>query len=188
MRGDVIYKILSFLENKSLEMTDLFLAFTESGYGASMGKIDYQYNKRQADRYFVQIEREKKRNLQKYIYKLKSDGLISENSFKKINLSKKGEKKLDLIKKTRILDKNLYKKENGKEVIIISYDIPVLFNRERNALREILKILGLKMIHQSVWVGKIKLPNNLIVALEKAGILEYVEIFKVTKSGSLKEI
>ena len=72
--------------------------------------------------------------------------------------------------------------------IIVSYDIPVLFNRERDGLRNVLKVLGFKMVHKSVWVGKVKLPEQFISMLEKCGILEYVEILKVTKRGSLQSV
>jgi DNA-binding transcriptional regulator PaaX len=188
MRGEIAYKILDFFENKSAEMLDLLEVFLESGYGASAGKINYKFDLKQSARHSEKIHRERKRKLQKYIYKLKKEGFISENSFKKLSLSKKGKEKFEVLKKNKAFDKNSYKKEAGKEVIIISYDIPLLFNRERNALRGILKTLGFNMVHQSVWVGKIKLPENFVSALEQAGILNYVEILKVTKSGSLKEM
>jgi len=188
MRGDTLYKILDFLEDQSLSTLDFLTAFLKSGYGASMSKIDYEYKmqSRKSDTY--KVERERRRNLQKYISKLKSDGLILENSRNEIIISKKGLEKLKLMKQVKILDKNLYKKEKGDRVIIISYDLPVSFNKERDQLREILKILGLHMVHKSVWVGKVKIPKELILALEKIGILKFIEILEVTKSGSLKEL
>ena len=188
MRGDMLFKILGFLENQSAEVTDLFGAFLDAGYGASMGRVEHKYRIRHEKRYVQQINRDKKRHLQKYLFKLKTDGLILENASQQIKLSAKGAKKLGLLKKNRILDRSLYKKEIGDRVIIISYDIPVYFNRERNTLRDILRILGFKMVHKSVWIGKVKIPKQFIVALEKFEILKYVEILEVTKNGSLKEI
>ena len=60
------------------------------------------------------------------------------------------------------------------------------FNRERNILRDILRMLGFNLIHKSVWIGKVKLPERFIADLQRLGILEYVEILEVTKSGTLE--
>ncbi len=188
MRGDILLKILGFLENQSAEITDLFGAFLDAGYGASMGRVEHKYRIRHEKRYVQQINRDKKRHLQKYLFKLKTDGLILENASQQIKLSTKGRKKLGSLKKNRILDRSLYKKENGDRVIIISYDVPISFNKERNILRNILRVLGFNMVHKSVWIGKVKLPKQFIIALEKLEILEFVEILEVTKSGSLKSV
>ncbi len=188
MRGDILYKILDFLEDQSLDALDFMTAFLKAGYGASMSKIDYEYKIQSRKSESYKVEREQRRHLQKYISKLKSDGLILENSRNEILISAKGQEKLKLLKQAKILDKNLYKKEKGNRVIIISYDLPVPFNKERDQLREILKVLGFSMVHKSVWVGKMRIPKDFISALEKAGILKFIEILEVTKSGSLKEL
>jgi len=44
------------------------------------------------------------------------------------------------------------------------------------------------MIHQSVWVGKIKIPRQFILDLEEINILGYIEIFEISKMGSLKKV
>ncbi|OGI75844.1 hypothetical protein A3C67_02105 [Candidatus Nomurabacteria bacterium RIFCSPHIGHO2_02_FULL_42_19] len=188
MRGETLYKILDFLEDQSLSTLDFFQSFLSAGYGASMNKIDYEYKKLNRQRANYKIERDKRRHLQKYISKLKKDGLIIENPGKEISISSFGKERLELFKKNKMLDKKIYKKEKGNHVIIVSYDIPVLFNRERDKIREILKILGFSMVHKSVWVGKMKLPKKFILALEKLEILQYFEILEVTKSGSLRQI
>ena len=188
MKGDTIYKILDFLEDRSMATADFFSGFLAAGYGATLGEMEYQHNIRDQARHSYKIDREKKRNLQKYIYKLKNQGLISKNPSGKIFLSSKGKKKLCLLTKNRILDKKEYKKESSDKVTIISYDIPIAFNRERAILRDLLKLLGFQMIHKSAWVGKVKLPSQLVTDLDKLGILEFVEILEVTKSGSLKLI
>jgi len=71
-------------------------------------------------------------------------------------------------------------------VIVISYDIPVAFNKERNILRDMLRTLGLYMVHRSVWVGKVVLPERFVIDLNKLGVMDYVEILEVTKNGTLK--
>jgi len=188
MRGDIAYKILDLLEDGGMATVDFFASFLAAGYGASFGKMEYQYRIRDETTHDYQVNRQDKRNLQKYIYKLKSQGLVSESGSKELSISSKGKKKLTLLKKNKILDKRKYKKQNGERVTIISYDIPIRFNRERDILREILKLLGFHMIHKSVWVGKVKLPINFLQDAEKIGILKFIEILEVTKSGTLKSM
>jgi hypothetical protein len=44
------------------------------------------------------------------------------------------------------------------------------------------------MTHKSLWVGKIGVPKQLILDLEKLRILEHIKIFEVTKEGTLREV
>jgi hypothetical protein len=188
MKGDAVYKILDFLEDSSMAAADFFIAFLAAGYGASIGEMEYQQAIRGRTRSKYQIDRAKKRNLQKYIYTLKSQGFIIEKSNGQLAVSSAGRKKLGLLEGNRALDEKLYKKQPSDKVTIISYDIPIAFNRERDKVRGLLKLLGFQMIHKSVWVGKVKLPKQFIIALEKLGILPYVEILEVSKNGTLRSI
>ena len=186
MKGEIIYKILTSLEEKAINMIDLMSVIISSGYGASMGKIEYELEKKNKKRINNQVEKEKIRKLKKYLSKLGKDGLISKNSSEKIDLTPKGKRKLNLFKKSFLFNQVKYKKEKSDYIIMISYDIPIAFNKERGMLRDILRYLGFNLVHKSVWVGKTKLPKEFIVDLEKLGILDYLEILEVTKNGSLK--
>ena len=186
MKGEIIYKILDTLENRVMATFDFFDAIISAGYGASFGKLQYEHKKRLNRRLEYKLNREIKRKLQKYISKLKSSGLISENSSGQVLLSKRGKKKLAILKQETFINKHNYKKQENDKVIVISYDIPVTFNTERKILVDILKRLGFNPVHKSVWVGKVKLPKQFIIDLGKLGILDYIEILEVTKSGSLK--
>ena len=44
------------------------------------------------------------------------------------------------------------------------------------------------MVHKSVWVGNIKLPEQLVLDLDRMNILEFIEIFEVSKTGTLRKI
>ncbi len=186
MKGEIIYKILNSIGNQALNYFDFTEAFLKSGYGATGNKIEYQFNKLQKQRVALRLNEQKTKHFKNYLSKLKTDGLILENSSKQIYLSKKGKKKLDNFKNSPISNKADYKKQVGEKVVVVSYDIPVAFNRERNILRDILKMLGFNLIHKSVWVGKVRLPERFITDLHRLGILEYVEILEVTKNGTLK--
>ena len=186
MRGEIIYKILYSLGDLMLDQVDFANALLDAGYGASGRKINYEFSKIQNKRISRQIERDKIIKFQKYLSKLKSEGIILENSSKQIYLSEKGKKKLNNFQNSLSLNKDLYKKKTGEKVVVVSYDIPIAFNRERNILRDILKMLGFNLIHKSVWVGKVLLPERFVADLSKLGILDYVEILEVTKNGTLK--
>ncbi len=186
MKGDIIYKILNSLSDVVLDQIDFVNAFLKAGYGANGGKINYEFNKIQDKRIKKQIQKDKILKFKNYLAKLKNSGLILENESKKIYLSEKGKKKLNKFKNSPLLNKEDYKKKIGERVVVVSYDIPIAFNRERNILRDILRMLGFNLIHKSVWVGKILLPERFVADLSKLGILDYVEILEVTKNGTLK--
>jgi hypothetical protein len=186
MRGEIIYKLLSNLEERAIDMIDLIDVFISSGYGASMGKIEYEFSRKAVKRTENKRNKEKVRNIKKYLSKLEKNGLIIKNSINKIDITSKGKRKLNVFKKSFLLNKTQYKKEKSDNIIVISYDIPVAFNKERNILRDILRYLNFNLIHKSVWIGRTKLPKEFILDMEKLGILDYIEILEVTKNGSLK--
>ena len=186
MKGEIIYKILDSLSDVMLDQVDFANAFLGAGYGATGGKINYEFNKIQDKRISKQLKKEKILKFKNYLAKLKNSGLILENESKQIYLSEKGKKKLSKFKSYPLLNKEDYKKKIGERVVVVSYDIPVAFNRERNILRDMLRMLGFNLIHKSVWVGKVSLPERFVADLSKLGILDYVEVLEVTKNGTLK--
>ena len=186
MKGEIIYKILSSLESGVFDYIDFSNAFLKAGYGATSGKIRYEFSKIQNKRIDAQFNKQKTRNFQRYLSKLKSEGLILKNNSKQIYLSEKGKNKLNKFQNSFSLNKDLYKKKTGERVVVVSYDIPVAFNKERNILRDMLQMLGFHLIHKSVWIGKVALPERFIADLNRLGIIDYVEILEVTKNGTLK--
>ena len=191
MRGKILLKALEILKTSVKSQVDFFEAVLVSGYGASMGRIDYEYNKirraREVEKYNERDLEERKRKLRVFISKMKHDGLIDMvgNNNTKIKISEKGREKIKELK-SKLPDRR-YKKENQNQLIIISFDIPEKLRRKRNWLREVIRNLGFNMIHQSVWLGKIKIPKNFIKDMDDLKILEYVEIFEINKTGTLKK-
>lgn len=186
MKGEIIYKILNSLGNEVLDYVDFTNAFLKAGYGASGGKIRYEYSKLQNKRFDSEINAQKINNFKKYLSKLKSEGLILKNNGDQIYLSDKGKKKLNNLQNSFSLNKDLYKSKAGDRVVVVSYDIPIAFNKKRDILRDMLRMLNFHLIHKSVWVGKVILPERFIFDLNRLGITDYVEIFEVTKNGTLK--
>lgn len=190
MKGKILQQILEFLENGAKDQVSFFNAILSSGYGASIGKIEYNYQKSKRDYELKKIQssdqKAKKKRLQKYLSKLKIDGLIIQNKeSSKFLISQLGRKRLATLKTVQT---KYYKKEPSGGAIIVSFDIPEKLRRKRNWLREVIQNLGFQMVHKSVWIGKVKIPKELVFDLEKKNMLDFVEIFEVSKTGSLEKI
>ena len=188
MRGDLIYKILDLVKDQALDLIDLEKAMLISGYGASMGKIDRNFNKfknaRREKTEERKQEKEKKLRLQKYISKLKLEGLLYKKG-NEITITKDGKKRLSNLEKNSLKQ---IPRTPSNNLIIFSYDIPGEHRKLRDRLREILKMMNFEMIHQSLWVGKIKISEELLEYLSEIRVLGYVEILEVTKQGTLKQL
>ena len=187
-----MFKILELLEDRTIDSVDFFTAILVSGYGASMNKIEYEYQKRRRLSSVQKLKYKdlivKKERLQKFLSKLKHDGLIYETKGinSKFSISNKGKAKLIQLKSS--LPSKYYEKVSQDRLIIISFDIPEKLRGKRDWLREVIKNLGFKMIHQSVWIGKTKIPKQFVLDLGEMNILKCVEIFEISKTGSLKKV
>ena len=192
MKGEIIIKVLELLEDGAMNSADFLNAILVSGYGASMSKIEYEYQKCRRISTSQKLHSKelmlKRERLQKFLSKLKRDGLIKEISgkYSQFSISSSGKAKLAKLKSD--FPKRYYEKEIHSCPVIISFDIPEKLRRKRDWFREVIKNLGFRMVHQSVWIGKIKIPKQLIFDLETMNILEYIEIFEISKTGSLKKI
>lgn len=193
-RGSAMIKILELLHNGAMTQVDFWTAVLAAGYGASSSKIEFEYQKLRRDRKNKVFREEQVRNrklrLQKFLYKLKRDNLIKEVAVDeevRLALSKKGEEKLAQLK-NKFLRKHYSVEKKGKTTVIISFDIPEQLKRKRAWLREVIRNLGFDMIHKSVWMGKGALPRELISDIERMNILEFIEIFEVSKTGTLQKV
>lgn len=201
MKGDLTLRVLEVAKEMSLDLSDLFAVLLSSGYGASYSKLQYGLEKRRYQRYkSVSKDSPERRLKDQYytlIYKLKKDDLIRlnvRNGKKIVALTKKGEGKLGLLRlrKKNALPSPRYSESSfrgeGNKFTIISFDIPEKERRKRAWLRSVLGNLGFKMIQKSVWLGKVKIPKDFLEDLLKLKLIDFVEIFEITKTGSLKHI
>ncbi|MEK9168262.1 MAG: CRISPR-associated endonuclease Cas2 [Patescibacteria group bacterium] len=197
MKGDVSIKILEVIGDFAGTATDFFDVVLSSGYGASYGKLQYEISKRQNQRIGKSMERNLKRQAkQRYynmVYYLKKDGLIGEeqkNNKRFFILTKKGKEKLTYLKEQnkRRLPETVYLKEENNKFVIVVFDIPELEKRKREWLRAVLVNLGFKMIQKSVWMGKVKIPKEFLEDLFKMKLVDFVEIFEISKTGSLEHL
>src|SRR3990167_838001 len=76
----------------------------------------------------------------------------------------------------------------NNRLIIVIFDIPERERRKRAWLRLALKNIGLKLIQRSVWMGKVKIPKEFLDDIRELHLVNFVEIFEITKSGSLNQV
>lgn len=126
---------------------------------------------------------------QKMIYYLSSDGLLDKRSNGDIHITPKGKKKLCILeKRSGSSISPQYPIEKSNKVVIVVYDIPESRRQKRYWLRSALKNLGLKMIQKSVWLGKVAIPKAFLEDLKDLRLVEFVEIFEVSKKGTLRYV
>jgi len=188
MKAGTRLKILEFLEDSAELVSDLLFVFTLP-HGTSYSRMDYLLQKRheQADKI---ASKQVRRNFNNFIYRLRKDGLVvrvnrNEKTF--IKLSPKGKEILQKLRAT-ILPSTRYEKKEENTIKIVVFDIPEKEKNKRDWLRSVLKNLNFNMVQKSVWMGKSKLPEEFIEDLDYLNILSYVEIFAITKAGSLRSL
>ena len=197
MKGDIILNVLEALTGAAVASVDFLAAFLNAGYGASQSKLEYEFNKIQRNRERNSIENDIRRKAkQRYynlIYKLKRDGLLKEktdHNQKVFFITVRGKEKLHSLKdkRSKTLPPPFYEKTGDGKLTIIAFDIPEKEKSKREWLREVLRNLGLKMVQKSVWIGKVKIPEEFLTDLDKLKLLDFIEIFQISKTGSLKPL
>ena len=73
-------------------------------------------------------------------------------------------------------------------VTMISYDIPEKIRRERDSVREILKMFNFIQVHKSLWYANVTVTKKFVDYLREKKILDYVHIFEVSKHGTLEKV
>ncbi len=192
-RGDVLFNVLEVLGGTAITGLDLFNAFINAGYGVSQGKIYYEMSKIESRRAAREREAELKQKYYNLLFKLKRDGLIrteERNHSRFFALTGKGKEKLNklrLKKEAKLPPAKDYRKEKGGFTIVV-FDVPEKERAKRNWIREVLNNLGLEMIQKSVWIGKARIPKQFVDDLDKFRMIDFVEIFEINKTGSLKQV
>lgn len=193
MKGELRLRILEFIKNATRSAEDMLFIFSLP-YGTSLSKMLYLLEKRQGNSFTNASQTETnqriKRNFNDFLYRLRKDNLIAEtekNQGHFFQLTQKGKIALKKLESNN-LPASKYASVGEDTWKIIIFDIPEKERNKRFWLRSALKNLKFKMVQKSVWVGKVKLPSQFIQDLGKINILSFIEIFSITKTGSLKQI
>ena len=178
--------VLEVLADGAMHFSDLLIATLSTPKGQQR-QIPYKARMIKEAREVGLQERVEKRNFSNLIYRLKKDGLIACGNGKIFSLTTSGQELINKIKKA-VNRKRNYPKENDDNINMVTFDIPEKLKRHREWLRVVLKRLGFKMLQRSVWIGKIKIPKELLEDIRQRGLLNYVEIVTITKHGTIKNI
>ncbi len=196
MKGSFTLKLLEIIAGTTEDVADVFEAFLSAGYGASQGKISHEISKIQNRREREKREREEYlRHYRRYynlISWLQRDGLIEkqkENN-KSFVLTAKGKKKLSILRKQVqiALPESCYETKANTQFVIVAFNIPESEHRKRAWLRNALKHMGFTMLQKSVWGGKVLVPKAFLDDLLRLRLVDFVEIFEITRSGSLRHL
>jgi|SRR3990167_4085089 len=194
MKGEITLKFLEEIKDFVDSGADLFEVFLRAGYGASAGKLRYEFSKAQKERRQRQELAQYRKRYARFLYRLRQDGLIKgkeQKSGKLVTLTPKGRKKLMALKERyagRLPEVSAYDKNESDKFIIVVFDIPERERKKRDWLRSALKNIGLKLVQKSVWMGKVKVSKDFIDDLSELKLIDYVEIFEISKTGSLRHV
>lgn len=186
--GSLIERILEHLADATADSLYLFVAIIDSGYGASRSKIERRARELREQGLSGPNKndlRRRRNNFYSYLYHLQKDGLIERQRGKWFINARGREKYKTLLNR---LPRKRYQKEADTSLKIVIFDIPEKEKAKRNWLRGRLIELGFKMLQKSVWAGKMKLPQGFLDDLRDLKMIQYVEVFAVTKSGSLRQL
>ena len=192
MKGEKRLKVLEFIKNSVTAADELFFIFTVP-YGTSFHTAEYllrKYREEKERREFSSRERQRFADL---LYRLRKDGLVEDakrNGKILLNLTQKGKEILEKLraKKDIALPDVKYKNQTDNVLKIVIFDIPESERRKRVWLCSALRDLEFTMLQKSVWTGKIKFPEDFMNDLKKLGLLSRIEIFAISKTGSLKQL
>ena len=189
-----VLEVLETIGKAALGTADIMLAIVTSPYGSSRSRLERQRRKIEQAREEIITELREKQKLYKLLNRLSKDGLTFKNK-KGGNgfwqLTKKGEKELKELKnyyQKNILPQRKYKSVISDEFSIIVFDIPEKEKGKREWLRRKIVEMGFRMLQESVWIGKRKVPEEFVKDLDFCKLLPRVEIFTVSKTGSLSKL
>lgn len=198
-RTSKTYNILFALKEASLTFHDLCIVVVSMPYGSSYRRLSHALERRISMRHQESTREsalsfQERRTFSSILSRLKKDGLIAttrQESTRYIKITPRGVKKLGHFAMKKYSDtppRPIYPKEKGREVILIMFDIPERQKHKRAWLRRTLEMLEFRILQKSVWIGTTKIPGLFLDDLKQYGILPYVEILAITKSGTLKDV
>lgn len=193
MKGELTLKILETIAGVVGGATELVSLLLSVNYRVTYGRTNSELARFHDERAIAEAERREAQRLQSMIYKLKKDGLIEVEKCadgKLARLTARGREKLKELRgrnKTR-LPEPTYQCEPHARFTIVTFDIVERDRRKRAWLRDVLKHLTFTMLQKSVWVGKVKVPETLLADLKKLRLLDQVEIFEISKGGTLRQV
>ena len=190
MRGIFRFKLLEALSEtaqSSASLCDIFLTDYHTSYRRLRGLSRMPH----AGREKSSIDAYERQRFYDFLSKLKKQGFTVKTKPRYWRITEAGLKKFRALREqiARLLPPiQRYKPQPSSELKIVIFDIPERDRRKRAWLRAVLKRLDFKKLQQSVWIGKAQLPEEFMGDMRRLRLLPFVEIFAVTKTGSLRHV
>ncbi len=190
-------QILYFLSDVGRTSAEIASFLIGGGFGRQRGiragfaaaqQVRQQYDKKHFDEHQKRLEWKR---AQRLIQALKQDGLIKSTRIGReahYSMTQAGktwvhEHENDL---SDIVRAKKYVATPSDRVTIIAYDIPHTMRQQRDWLRGALGQFGFRFLQRSLFIGKRQIPESFIDDLAEANLTQYVDIFEITKSGTLR--
>lgn len=190
MKGDktrIILEILADMARSTGELLDVFLTDYHESYrrARNIGKM-----RMPAPPSLQELQTAERRLFYNLLAKLNAQGIIEKTAKNKWLPTGRGIAKLQtlLARRASAIPAASYAAARSPEWTIVMFDVPEKERRKRAWLRATLAHMKCKRLQKSVFAGKIKLPERFLSDLRRLRLLPYVEIFAITKTGSLKQI
>jgi len=136
----------------------------------------YKKYKKTQEEAIRELKETKDQVLRSTLSRLRKNGFVkNENAI--WTITNKGRKYLKNKLSVKISHFKHFKIKNKQKEIIVIFDIPEIYKKSRNWLREELKELGFIQIQKSVWLGPSPLPKEFIKYLNEINILQYLRFF-----------
>ena len=174
-RGKNRYQILEAIRAERAQKEEL-----ERAFASILNGIPSFINKKKEKLRFHQL-----------LYELRRDGLIlpdKKNDELFYALTAKGLMWLKKFKQHQYPGLPVYSQAPTPHgaVTIVSYDVPERVRYLRRWLRSSLRNFGLKPMQRSVWIGKVKVPEQFIKDIAQLKLTKHVALFEITKAGTLR--
>ncbi len=188
-RGALLLQALTVINEVTTEAVTFVEAMMSAGYGASRGRLEREFNRIARKRRHDEGAATERQRYHALLYRLRQSGLIERRTNGVFALTHRGKERLVLLRERFIfVDTPRYRSTPATAWTIIAFDVPERIRLGRNWLRATLQMLEFRMLQRSVWIGKRKLPEAFLADLRRLKLLEFVEIFEITKAGSLRHV
>ena len=194
-KGEITLKILEIIGKMVLLPIEIIWAMGAAGYGASMKDLDREIARfREGERVEFEVDPWTKQKCYKLLCKLKKEGFIAEKTERGKSFLFRTRTGTEKVFKLKVLGERHqfisreYESEKTDKVTIVIFDVPEEERWKRGWLRDVLRGLGLKNIQKSVFIGKVRIPEQFFEDLRKLNMFGYVEIFEVGKAGTLSHV
>ncbi len=189
VRRDKTEWILEFLEGVA-DLTGVIMDAFFDSYPSRHRRL----GKKTSSAHDILSEEERQR-FYSLLSRLKKQGFVTSSGGRgrqqsKWDITQRGLKKLFVIreKKRFSLGNVSYEARKDSMVRVVIFDIPERERHKRVWLRAALLALGFSLCQQSVWLGKSKIPREFLEDLRDREMLSFVQIFEVSREGSLEKV